>query len=198
MKVAMVTLGIVLFTCAAGLVWAQSEEAPEPVKSLYDFTLKDIDGKPVKLDAYKGKVLLVVNTASFCGYTPQYKDLMEIYKKYHEQGFEILAFPANDFKQQEPGTNDEIKEFCTTKYDVKFPLFSKISVIGDEQHPLFKYLTARPNPDFTGDIQWNFEKFLIGRDGNLLHRFRSKTSPASPELTGAVEAALKAEKPADS
>ncbi len=198
MKVAMVTLGIVLFTCAAGLVWAQSEEAPEPVKSLYDFTLKDIDGKPVKLDAYKGKVLLIVNTASFCGYTPQYKDLMEIYKKYHEQGFEILAFPANDFKQQEPGTNDEIKEFCTTKYDVKFPLFSKISVIGDEQHPLFKYLTARPNPDFTGDIQWNFEKFLIGRDGNLLHRFRSKTSPASPELTGAVEAALKAEKPADS
>lgn len=198
MKVAMVTLGIVLFTCAAGLVWAQSEEAPEPVKSLYDFTLKDIDGKPVKLDAYKGKVLLIVNTASFCGYTPQYKDLMEIYKKYHEQGFEVLAFPANDFKQQEPGTNDEIKEFCTTKYDVKFPLFSKISVIGDEQHPLFKYLTARPNPDFTGDIQWNFEKFLIGRDGNLLHRFRSKTSPASPELTGAVEAALKAEKPADS
>jgi len=198
MKVAMATLGIVLFTCAAGLVWAQSEEAPEPVKSLYDFTLKDIDGKPVKLDAYKGKVLLIVNTASFCGYTPQYKDLMEIYKKYHEQGFEILAFPANDFKQQEPGTNDEIKEFCTTKYDVKFPLFSKISVIGDEQHPLFKYLTARPNPDFTGDIQWNFEKFLIGRDGNLLHRFRSKTSPASPELTGAVEAALKAEKPADS
>ncbi len=197
MKVMLLTLGVVMAAGGAGRVWAQATDAPEKAQCLYDFTLKDIDGKPVKLERYKGKVLLIVNTASFCGYTPQYKDLMEIYKKYHEQGFEVLAFPANDFKQQEPGTNDEIKEFCTTKYHVKFPMFSKISVKGDEQHPLFRFLTAQPNPDFTGDIQWNFEKFLIGRGGNLIHRFRSKTTPASPELTQALEAALKADKPAE-
>ncbi len=198
MKVTVGMMSLWLLACGAGMGWAQDREAPEEIKSLYDFTLNDIDGKPVKLEAFKGKVLLIVNTASFCGYTPQYKDLMALYTKYKEQGFEVLGFPANDFGKQEPGSNDEIKEFCTTKFDVKFPLFSKISVKGDDQHPLFKYLTTRPNPDFTGDIQWNFEKFLISRDGQLIHRFRSKTTPVSEELTRAIETALRAEKSADS
>ena len=119
--------------------------------NVYDFTMDDIDGKPVNLGAYKGKVLLLVNTASLCGNTPQYGDLERIYEQYHEQGFEVLAFPANNFGQQEPGTNAEIKGFCLTKYSVSFPLFSKISVKGSDKHPLYQYLTEQSA--FPGEVE---------------------------------------------
>lgn len=170
-----------------------AEETAEPEKSVYDFKMKTIDGKELKLSEYKGKVLLIVNVASKCGYTPQYKELVELYKKYHKQGFEILGFPANNFGQQEPGTDQEIKVFCTENYDVNFPMFSKISVKGEDQHPLFAYLTKQPNPDFTDEIKWNFEKILIGKDGKVLHRFRSKATPMGEEITKAIEEALKQE-----
>ena len=135
-------------------------------KSVYEFTMKDIDGKDVKLETYKGKVALIVNTASQCGYTPQYEGLEKIYGKYKDQGFVVLGFPANNFGGQEPGTNAEIKEFCTLKYKTTFPVFAKISVKGEDQHPLYKYLTsAETNPKFAGDIKWNFNKFLIDKIG---------------------------------
>ena len=133
--------------------------------SFYDFTMDDIDGKPVNLGQYKGKALLVVNTASFCGNTPQYTDLESMYEQYHEKGFEILAFPANNFGQQEPGTNAEIKGFCLTKYSVSFPLFSKISVKGEDKHPLYQYLTEKS--PFPGEVEWNFQKYLVDRHGKI-------------------------------
>jgi glutathione peroxidase len=157
---------------------------------IYDFYLKNIDGKEIKLEEYKEKVLLIVNVASKCGFTPQYKDLEEISQKYKEKGLLVLGFPANEFGQQEPGTNPEIKEFCSLTYKVDFPLFEKICVKGDAQHPLFNYLTKAKNPDFTGEIKWNFEKFLIGRDGQLLRRFRSKVKPTDEEIVDAIEQAL--------
>lgn len=159
-------------------------------KNIYDFQLKNIDGKEVSLKQYKGKVVLVVNTASLCGYTPQYEGLEKLYNEYKDQGFVILGFPANNFGQQEPGTNTEIKQFCQTKYSVTFPMFSKVSVKGKDQSPLFTYLTSEPNPDFTGEIEWNFEKFLIGKDGELLHRYRSEVAPGSMVLTAAIKKAI--------
>jgi len=159
--------------------------------SFYGYSVKNIDGEEVSLEAYKGKVLLVVNTASKCGYTPQYEGLQEIYTEYKEQGFEILGFPANNFMGQEPGSNEEIKEFCTAKYNVEFQMFSKVSVKGEDQHPLFAMLTESENPDFKGNIKWNFEKFLISKDGTLLHRFRSGVKPTDKEMKDAIEAALK-------
>ena len=159
-----------------------------------DFTVKDIDGKDTKLgDKYKGKVLIVVNTASKCGFTPQYTDLEAVYKKYHEKGLEVLAFPSNDFGQQEPGTNEEIKTFCSSKYDVTFPLFSKIDVKGDTKDPLYAYLTdTTRNPATGGDIKWNFTKFLVGRDGTIIARYEPKVKPTDAEVTGAIEKALAA------
>lgn len=159
--------------------------------SFYGYTVNNIDGEEVSLDSYKGKVLLVVNTASKCGYTPQYEGLQEIYSEYKEQGFEILGFPANNFMGQEPGSDEEIKQFCTGKYNVEFQMFSKVSVKGKDQHPLFALLTAMDNPDFKGDIKWNFEKFLISKDGKLLHRFRSGVKPTDKEMKSAIELALK-------
>jgi glutathione peroxidase len=161
--------------------------------SFYSFTLKTIEGDEKSLETYKGKVVLIVNTASKCGYTPQYEGLQAIYEQYKDQGLVILGFPANNFMGQEPGTDEEILEFCTAKYDVNFPMFSKVSVKGDDQHPLFSYLTKAENPDFTGDIKWNFEKFLIGKDGKLLHRYRSGVKPESKEMKSAIEEALNAE-----
>jgi glutathione peroxidase len=161
-------------------------------KSVYEFTLKDINGKDVKIADYKGKVLLLVNTASQCGYTPQYKGLQMIYQKYQEQGFTVLGFPANNYGGQEPGSNDEIKEFCTMRYKVTFPMFAKISVKGDDQHPLYQYLTSKEsNPQYGGDVTWNFNKFLVSKSGQIIGRFGSKVEPESPELTGAIEQALK-------
>jgi glutathione peroxidase len=161
-------------------------------KSVYEFSLKDINGKDVKLADYKGKVLLLVNTASQCGYTPQYKGLQMIYQKYQAQGFTVLGFPANNYGGQEPGSNDEIKEFCTMRYKVTFPMFAKISVKGEDQHPLYQYLTSKEsNPQFGGDVTWNFNKFLVSKSGQIIGRFGSKVEPESPELTGAIEQALK-------
>lgn len=161
--------------------------------SVYEFTMKDIDGNEQKLDAYKGKVIMIVNTASKCGNTPQYEGLEAIYKKYKDQGFVILGFPANNFMGQEPGTDKEIKEFCTLKYNVSFPMFSKISVKGADQDPFYAFLTHKEtNPGFDGDITWNFEKFLIGRDGKVIARFTPKTQPEDPAVIKAIEDALSA------
>lgn len=157
-------------------------------KSVFDFTMTDIDGDNVKLNKYKGNVLLVVNTASKCGYTPQYEGLENIYKKYNAQGFYVLGFPANNFMGQEPGTNEEIKEFCTLKYKTTFPMFAKISVKGADQHPLYNFLTnSKTDPEFAGDIKWNFNKFLVDRNGKVVARFDSKATPESPEVTAAIE-----------
>lgn len=156
--------------------------------SLYDFTMDDIDGKPVNLGSYKGKVLLVVNTASLCGNTPQYTDLETIYEQYRDKGFEVLAFPANNFGQQEPGTNAEIKGFCLTKYSISFPLFSKISVKGADKHPLYQYLTEQS--PFPGEVEWNFQKYLVDRSGNVVGRFHHRTKPLSTEVVKEIERVL--------
>ncbi len=161
-------------------------------KSLYDIPLKDIDGKGTSLKAYQGKVLLVVNVASFCGNTPQYAALEALQKKYEGQGFTVLGFPCNDFNSQEPGTPDQIKTFCTTKYNVTFPLFEKLHVkAGPEQHPLYAELTGTDSP-FPGPIDWNFAKFVIGRDGKILNRFKAKVKPDTTEVVAAIEAAIAA------
>lgn len=157
--------------------------------SIYEFTMNDIDGKTVKLEKYKGNVVLIVNVASKCGYTPQYEGLEEIYKRYKDKGFVILGFPANNFMGQEPGSDAEIKQFCSTKYNVSFPMFSKISVKGNDIHPLYQYLTQNANPP--GDVKWNFGKFLVGKDGKIAARFDSGVKPESSELTSAIESALK-------
>ena len=160
--------------------------------SLYDIKLKDIDGKDTTLVAYKGKVLLIVNVASHCGFTKQYTALESSHQKYKTQGFAVLGFPCNQFGGQEPGSNAEIKEFCTSKFNVTFPLFDKIEVNGGNRHLLYTALAGKDSP-FPGDIKWNFNKFLIGRDGKILKRFDSKVKPDAPELTEAIEAALAAE-----
>jgi len=160
-------------------------------QSLYDIKLKDIDGKDTTLAAYKGKAVLIVNVASKCGYTKQYSGLEATYQKYKDQGFVILGFPCNQFGGQEPGTNEEIKQFCSSKYSVTFPLFDKIDVNGGNRHPLYVALAGKDSP-FPGDIKWNFNKFLVGKDGKILNRFESKVTPDSEELTKAVEAALAA------
>jgi glutathione peroxidase len=159
--------------------------------SLYDIPLKDIDGKDATLKPYAGKVLLVVNVASKCGFTPQYTALEATYQKYQAPGLVVCGFPCNQFGGQEPGTDAEIKEFCTSKYSVTFPLFDKLEVNGDNRHPLYVALAGGDSP-FPGNIKWNFTKFLIGRDGKILNRFDSKVKPDSPELTQAIEAALAA------
>ena len=151
--------------------------------------VKDIDGKDVELaDAYKGKVLLIVNTASKCGYTPQYEGLEKVYRKYKDKGFTVLAFPANEFGKQEPGSNPQIKEFCTSNYDVSFPLFSKIVVKGEGIHPLYKQLTSTEG--YAGDIPWNFAKFLVGKDGQIVARFKPGDAPEGETVTAAIEKAL--------
>jgi len=182
----MKSLSILLIISLLGVV-----NIGDSATTIYEFELKDIDGEATRLDTYEGNVVLIVNTASECGYTPQYEGLQAIYEKYNEDGLVILGFPANNFGGQEPGTNQEIKKFCKVNYEVTFPLFSKISVKGDNIHPLFEYLTEEENPDFTGDIKWNFEKFLIGRDGTLIRRFRSAVEPESDAITRAIEKALK-------
>ncbi|MDQ2746520.1 MAG: glutathione peroxidase [Acidobacteriota bacterium] len=157
--------------------------------------MKDIDGKEVALNKYKGDVLLIVNTASKCGYTPQYEGLEAIYTKYNSQGLEILGFPANNFGGQEPGTESEIKEFCESKYKVTFPMFAKISVKGDDQHPLYNFLTNKEtDPQFAGDISWNFNKFLVDRSGKVVARFSSKDTPEGEAVTSAIEKYLKEKK----
>jgi glutathione peroxidase len=154
--------------------------------SVYDFTLNSIDGQPAPLANLKGKVLLVVNVASNCGFTPQYTALEALYEKYKDQGLVVIGFPANNFMGQEPGTNEEIKTFCTRKYNVTFPMYSKISVKGKDMAPLYQFLT-----ETGGDIKWNFTKFLVGRDGKVIQRFETPVKPDSAEVISAVEKALK-------
>lgn len=159
--------------------------------SIYDIPLKNIDGNNTSLKPYQGKVLLIVNVASKCGFTPQYTALEAIYQKYKDQGLVVLGFPCNQFHQQEPGTDLEIKQFCTSKYDVTFPMFDKLEVNGPNRHPLYVLLAGKDSP-FPGDIGWNFTKFVIGRDGKILNRFPSPVKPDSAEVTHAIEAALAA------
>ncbi len=160
--------------------------------SLYDFTPNSIDGKPTPLSSFKGKVMLIVNVASKCGYTPQYAGLESLYERHKDEGFVIVGFPANNFMSQEPGTNAEIKTFCKAKYDVRFPVMSKISVSGDDKAPLYQFLTSKQeNPKTGGEIQWNFTKFLVDRSGNVVARFEPAVTPEDPALTSAVAAALK-------
>lgn len=156
--------------------------------SLHDFTVPNIDGNEVKLSKFKGQVVLVVNVASRCGLTPQYEALEALYRKEKARGFTVLGFPANNFGNQEPGSNEEIKEFCSAKFNVSFPMFSKISVKGEDIHPLYKWLLAQT--DNPNDIEWNFAKFLVGRDGKVIARFAPGAKPDSVEVTKAVEAAL--------
>jgi glutathione peroxidase len=175
--------------CALALA-AGSLQAAAPSSPL-DFQVADINGKPIDLSQFKGKVVLIVNVASRCGNTKQYTNLENIYKKYGSQGLVILGFPANEFGKQEPGTNAEILQFCTAKYNVDFPMFSKIVVKGDGIAPLYQFLTSEStNPGFAGDISWNFEKFLIGRDGKVVKRIKPKMNPEDPEVLAAIEAEL--------
>ena len=185
LKILSVLLVAVLVGFSSTVAFAQS-------KSVLKFKMKDIDGKEVNLKKYKGDVFLIVNTASKCGYTPQYEGLQAIYTKYQAQGFTVLGFPANNFGGQEPGTEKEIKEFCESKFKVTFPMFAKISVKGEDQHVLYKFLTSKEtNPKFAGEISWNFNKFLVNRKGEVVARFTSKDAPESVAVTEAIEKYLK-------
>ena len=156
-----------------------------------DFKAKTIDGETVDLEDYEGNVVLVVNTASQCGLTPQYAGLQELYEKHKDKGFVVLGFPCNQFGSQEPGSEAEIKQFCSTKYKVSFPMFSKVDVNGDQAAPIYKYLTSKDvQPAGKGEVSWNFEKFLIDREGNLIHRFAPRTKPDDAELVKAIDSAL--------
>ncbi len=161
-------------------------------KTVYDFKVKDIDGKEISLDAYKGKVLLIVNVASMCGYTPQYKDLEALYQTYKDKGLVVVGFPANNFMGQEPGSDKEIKQFCTREFAVTFPMFSKISVKGKNMAPLYKYLTKKSeNGTLDADVKWNFQKFLIGRKGEIIQSVAPGTSVNDAAVKSVIEKALK-------
>ncbi len=177
---------------AAGFLILGSTRKPDPgtleQKSIYDFTMKTIDGTDRPLSTYKGKVLLIVNVASKCGYTPQYEGLQALYEKYKDRGLMVLGFPSNNFGFQEPGAESEIKEFCSTTYGVSFDMFSKIEVKGNDQHPLYQYITSQPSVE--GPVTWNFQKYLVNRKGELKSKFLSKIEPQDPELTNSLEQLL--------
>lgn len=184
---AVLLTSIMLFFAASAMI-ARADEGPADALS---FKINAIDGESVDLETYKGKVVLVVNVASRCGLTPQYAGLQATYEKYKDQGLVVLGFPCNQFAGQEPGSDAEILEFCTAKYEVTFPMFSKVDVNGEGATPLYKYLTAKDvQPAGAGDISWNFEKFLIDRRGHVVHRFAPKTKPDDKTLVAAVEAEL--------
>ena len=173
------------------MVGGMAVAATGPAKSVLDFSMTSIDGQETPLSQYQGKVLLLVNTASKCGFTPQYKQLEEVYKRFKDQGLVILGFPANNFLWQEPGTNQEIKQFCLINYGVSFPMFAKISVAGKDIHPLYKFLVDKgTNPQFAGKISWNFTKFLVGRKGEVVARFAPGQVPDEPQVIAAIEKAL--------
>jgi glutathione peroxidase len=167
---------------------AQDKPQEKPVPDTLNFRMKSLTGQDVNLADYSGKVILMVNTASKCGYTPQYEGLQALYTKYKDKGLVLLGFPSNDFGGQEPGTDSQIAEFCKANYGVTFPMFSKVAVKGDQKVALYKYLTE--HAPTTGEIKWNFEKFLIGKEGKIVNRFLSKIEPTSDEITKAVEAEL--------
>lgn len=169
----------------------ESAKGDSKVPAVLNYKMKTLDGKDADLSQYQGKVLLVVNVASQCGYTPQYEALEKLHEKYADKGLVVLGVPANEFKHQEPGSNEEIAKFCSSKYGVKFPMLSKVVVKGEGITPLYQYLTSKEtDPKFHGDIKWNFTKFLIGRDGEVVARFEPKVKPDSEEVTKAIEAEL--------
>jgi glutathione peroxidase len=179
---------IFLIALSSVLVSQPKEQTAVSNKNILDFTMKTIDGKDKSLADYKGDVLLVVNVASECGFTPQYKDLEAVFEKYKEKGLRILAFPANNFGGQEPGSNEEIKTFCESKYSVTFDLFSKISVKGDDQHPLYRFITK--DSPFPGDVKWNFQKYLVDKRGNVVAMFPSRVKPTDKAFIDKLEALL--------
>jgi len=185
MKLTVLALAALLFASAGA---ALADKGDAKVDNALAFKMKDIDGKDVDLAQYKGKVVLFVNVASKCGYTPQYEGLEKLYEKYKAQGFVIIGVPANNFGGQEPGSDADIKQFCSSKYSVTFPMLSKVSVKGDDITPLYKYLTTHAKT--TGDVKWNFEKFLVNKQGEIVGRYGSKVTPESKDLTGAIEAEL--------
>lgn len=173
------------------ILFALSASASTAPKSLYDIKVQGIDGKPVFMSQYKGKVLLIVNTASQCGFTPQLKDLESLYKKYKAQGFEVLAFPSNDFKQ-DPNSNNEILSYAQKNYEVTFPFFEKAPVAGSDKQPLYQFLTEQKKGVLFKDVMWNFEKFLVDRKGHVIDRWNSKKSPVSDDIVKAIEKSLAA------
>ena len=185
-----VILAGLLMTLVAGFAAAQTKTGGK-VPDVFNFTMNTINGQPVNLSKYAGKVVLIVNTASQCGYTYQYEGLQSLHQKYASRGLTILGFPSNDFGQQEPGTNQEIQQFCKANYGVQFDMFSKVQVLGPGKVALYDFLTSKStNPKFPGEIKWNFEKFLISRDGQILSRFTSEVEPESRQISVAIEAAL--------
>lgn len=188
----MIVRAIYIAVCIALMIIITGVSTMLEAKSIYDYEVNTISGKAQKLSEYKGKLVLIVNTASKCGFTKQYDDLQDIYKTYGDQGLVILGFPANNFMNQEPGTNEEIGEFCRLNYGVSFPMFEKISVRGKNIHPLYKYLTDKAsNPKHSGKISWNFTKFLISREGKIIDRFAPNVKPTDKSVIAAIEAALK-------
>ena len=179
--------------CVAGASFSLAENKKEEKKvaPVLNYTMKSLEGKPVDLSKYQGKAVLIVNVASACGLTPQYEDLEALHEKYASQGLAIVGFPANEFGKQEPGSNEEIAQFCQKNYGVKFDMFSKVVVKGEGQVPLYKFLTSKEtNPEFAGDITWNFEKFLVSRDGKVVARFAPRVSPTDEKVVAAIEAEL--------
>lgn len=195
-------IALITVTCGlpVGLMAADSKSAPpaapptsaqaEKPSALYDIVATSIDGKKQPLAAYKGQVVLAVNTASRCGFTPQYKDLEKLYKDYGSKGFTVLGFPSNDFNNMEPGTNAEIKKFCALRFGVTFPLFARDHVSGGEKQAVFKYLTDQEDPELNGDVEWNFEKFLLDKQGRVRARFGSHINPGSTRITSQIEKLL--------
>ena len=190
MKIALMALGVAAVVGGIAFALMPQETTPKQQdgKSLYDFTMKNIKGESVKLDQYKGKAVLIVNVASQCGNTPQYAGLEALYDKYKEKGLVVLGFPCNQFNGQEPGSDAEILEFCQTKYDVSFPMFSKIDVKGEQADPLYQWLVH--STENRKDVEWNFAKFLVGKDGTTVTRFGARTKPESQEIVAAIETAL--------
>lgn len=191
----LVFASLAAFACAVAVSAAETKD--QPPKSPLDFKMKSIDGKEVDLAKYKGKVVLIVNTASKCGLTPQYESLERLHEQYADEGLAILGFPANEFGKQEPGTNKEISQFCKDRFGIGFDMFEKIVVKGDGICPLYKFLTSEDsNPKFAGEISWNFEKFVVGRDGQVVARFKPRTEPEAKEVVDVIRAELKKEPPA--
>lgn len=184
LKVQYIVIMIMIFICG------KNDEALERGAGVLDYTIKSIDGHDIELSQYVGKVVLIVNVASKCGFTPQYEGLQKLYEKYQNKGFVVLGFPANDFMDQEPGSNEEIKKFCSTTYGVTFPMFEKISVRGKDQHPLYRYLTDKKAHKFGGAIKWNFTKFLIGRNGQIIARFSPNIDPVDEKIITTIEKAV--------
>lgn len=184
-------LGVGRFVVDHAIADESAEDAKAPVPAVLDFEVETIEGDTIRLDQYHGDVVLIVNVASKCGLTKQYKELQQLHEDHADAGLAILGFPANNFGKQEPGTNDEIATFCEKNYGVEFDLFAKVSVAGDDQAPLYAFLTnEKTNPDFAGKIRWNFDKFLVSREGEVIARFAPRTKPNAKEVLKAIEDAL--------